>query len=156
MGHQSSNLLNLTMPLITTLNDIPSGPYQWFENIPIITRYWLIFSVGTTFLANLNIIPAYSLLFDLTLIKSKLQLWRLLTPFWYLGPFSYRTVTRIVSLFQFSHNYEMKPCNMGAGGGTADYAFILTFGILLTLILTPIWGGVIFSGNIIFYILYLW
>lgn len=144
------------MPKTTTLNYFPSGPQQWFESLPIITRYWLLFSIGITFLANLNIFPVHNLLFDLKLVKNKLQLWRLLTSFWYLGPFNYRTVARIVSFCQFSRNYEMAPCNMGAGGGTADYAFVLLFGVLVILILTPLWGGVVFSGNIVFYILYLW
>lgn len=139
-----------------TLDNLTNGPQQWYESIPLLTKYWATVSLATTFLGNMNTIPLSLLLFNYSCIKNHFEVWRFITPFLYLGGFSYRTAARLLALYQFSRNYENYPYNIGAGGGTADYAFVLLLGVVLTLLLTPIWGGYVFSGNLIYYVVYIW
>jgi Derlin-2/3 len=63
-------------------------------------------------------------------------------------------------LVQFSKQYEAGgPFNTGAGGGTADYAFCMLFGMLSMLMTFPILPfnlPPIFCRNMIYYVLYVW
>jgi Derlin-2/3 len=65
-------------------------------------------------------------------------------------------------LVQFSHQYEAGgPFNTGAGGGTADYLFMLMFGCVMLLITYPIVSMIVplpplFARNLIYYVLYVW
>jgi Derlin-2/3 len=66
-------------------------------------------------------------------------------------------------LVQFSKQYEVGgPYNTGAGGGTADYAFMLLFGMLFMCVTyIPIVLMVpslppLFSQSLIYYVLYVW
>ena len=63
-------------------------------------------------------------------------------------------------LVQFSKQYEAGgPFNTGAGGGTADYAFMMLFGMismLATFPIVPVMLPPIFCRNMIYYVLYIW
>ena len=54
------------------------------------------------------------------------------------------------------------PFNTGAGGGTADYAFCLLFGVMGMLVTYPLLLGFglalspVFCINLIYYVLYIW
>jgi Derlin-2/3 len=65
-------------------------------------------------------------------------------------------------LVQFSKQYESGgPFNTGAGGGTADYLFMLMFGAVMMLFTYPVVSMVLpvpplFTRNLIYYVLYVW
>lgn len=87
---------------------------QWFKSLPIITRYWFGATMVVTLSVNFNIISAYQILFSWAAIKSKFELWRLLTPFCYVGPFDFSTLIGAYMLVQFSKQYESGgPFNTG-------------------------------------------
>ena len=54
-------------------------------------------------------------------IWTNFAIWRLLTPFLFVGEFDLITATSREMLQSFSQRYETDPYNTGAGGGTADY-----------------------------------
>lgn len=95
-------------------------------------------------------------------LKSGLELWRLLTPFCYVGPFDFNTLISTYTLVQFSKNYETGgPFNTGAGGGTADYAFCWLVGAALVLCSYPFLVTIVslppvFCKSMIYYVLYTW
>lgn len=138
------------------------SPQQWFQTLPIVTRYWFGATVLLTLAANFQIISPSQLFFSWKAIQSKFELWRLLSCFCYAGPFEFSTLISIYMLVQFSRQYESGgPFNTGAGGGTADYAFCLLFGTLATLVTYPLVVMILkvfplFTRNIIFYVLYVW
>jgi Derlin-2/3 len=107
-------------------------------------------------------ISAYQIVWSWPSIKTKFELWRILTPFCYAGPFDFSTLIGLYMLVQFSKQYESGgPFNTGAGGGTADYAFCLLFGAVLMLLTYPLVIGYfsmppIFCRNLIYYVLYIW
>ena len=142
-------------------NDL-DGPQQWFQSLPIVTRYWLAGSVVTTCAANFGALKVYSLVWHWTFVYEKFEVWRMLSSFLFVGNFSFPTLLALMLLVQFSKQYEAGgPYNTGAGGGTADYIFMLGLGmvgILLTypflLVYFPMYP--IFSRNLVFYVLYVW
>jgi Derlin-2/3 len=95
-------------------------------------------------------------------VKSKFELWRVLTPFCYAGPFDVSTMIGVYMLVQFSRQYETGgPFNTGAGGGTADYVFMMILGIIGTLVSYPLLLGFfslppLFNKNMVYYVLYTW
>lgn len=64
----------------------PRGPDAWFQSLPVVTKYWFGSSLVCTLAVNFNIISPYLIVFAWENVKSKLELWRLLSCFLYVGP----------------------------------------------------------------------
>jgi len=138
--------------------DEPGRTPSWIESLPIITKHWLIATVTITVLGNIGVLPVGKLIYDFTLIKEQFQLWRLLTPFLFVGGFSFPTAISLLLLYQYSSQYEKSSVyNTGAGGGTADYATMLLLGIVGVLLSIPfVEMNPFYSKNLIYYVLYVW
>lgn len=138
--------------------DDTGGPQQWYDSLPIITKNWITVAIGTTVLTNFQIIPIMKLYWNFTDVKEGFEVWRLFTPFLYLGPFKFDTVIAMFMLYQYSKQYEGGVMfNTGGGGGTADYAYMLLLGMLVLLVSGALLGlGVFFGQALIYYVLYIW
>lgn len=140
----------------------PQGPDEWFKALPIVTRYWFGATLLVTLSVNFQIISPYKILFDWGSMKDNLELWRLLTPFCYAGTFDFSTLIGCYMLVSFSKQYEKGgPFNTGAGGGTADYAFCMLFGMGMMVITYPFLRDMVgippvFCRNLTYYVLYIW
>ena len=143
------------------MNDTP-GISDWFNSLPLITRYWFGAAGGLTLAGNFGIVSPYMLIYDFASVKGSFHVWRLLTSFLYVGSFSINTLMGLYMLYQFSKQYEGGgPYNTGAGGGTADYLFCLLFGMFGCVAAFHLLGGFIpiaplFTRNLTFYVLYVW
>jgi Derlin-2/3 len=96
-------------------------------------------------------------------VKDKFEIWRLLTCFCYAGKFEFPTLIALYLLMNFSQNYEKGgPFNTGAGGGSADYLFMLLFGAITMIVTQPLLNliipisGKLMCRNMIYYVLYIW
>lgn len=138
----------------------PQTPQDWFKSLPLVTQYWFGATLLVTLSVNFQIISPYRIVFDWVALKGNLELWRLLTPFCYAGPFDFGTLIGCYMLVTFSKQYEKTgPFNTGAGGGTADYIFCMMIGTIGILISYPFLALLIppvFSRNLTYYVLYLW
>jgi Derlin-2/3 len=143
------------------LHDV-SGPESWYSSLPFVTKNWLTAVTVTTVSANLGVLPLMKMVYDFESIFSKFEIWRIVTPFLWMGPFNkqqgFQTVIGFFLLYQYSKNYESgSGFNTGGGGGTADYIFMLMFGmagILLVNLVFPV--GFFFAKTLIYYVLYIW
>jgi len=142
--------------------DDGGGPQEWFRSLPVVTRYWLAAAGGTTIGANFGIVQPMKLIYNFDLLKSNFEIWRVVTPFLYVGKFDFNTLIGLFMLYQFSKQYEAGgPYNTGAGGGTADYAFALLFAICATVLSFHLFGSFLplsplFARNLVFFVLYIW
>eukprot|EP00543_Licmophora_paradoxa_P003003 CAMPEP_0202453732 /NCGR_PEP_ID=MMETSP1360-20130828/11638_1 /ASSEMBLY_ACC=CAM_ASM_000848 /TAXON_ID=515479 /ORGANISM="Licmophora paradoxa, Strain CCMP2313" /LENGTH=264 /DNA_ID=CAMNT_0049072901 /DNA_START=359 /DNA_END=1153 /DNA_ORIENTATION=+ len=99
---------------------------------------------------------------DWDMVTQRFEIWRFLTCFCYAGPFKFDTLISIYLLVSFSDRYERGGgFNTGAGGGTADYAFMMLFGAFSCIATKPLMKlfipvGSIYSNNMIFMVLYVW
>eukprot|EP01083_Nonionella_stella_P074564 202320_1 len=134
------------------------GPQEWYDSLPIITKNWSTLAVGTTILTNFDIIPIRKLFWSYADLSENFEIWRIFTPFLWLGPFKFDTVITIFMLYQYSKNYEAGVVfNTGGGGGTADYAYMLLLGAMAILATGVLFGlGVFFGGTLVYYVLYVW
>ena len=139
-----------------------TGPLQWFQSLPVVTQYWFGAAVVLTLAGNIEVVPPTQLLYAWTNIKEKFELWRILTSFCYVGPFSFNTVITLYMLVSMSKQYEVGgPFNTGGGGGTADYIFALMFAALVTLVTYPLvmmmaFSPPIFTRNLVYFVMYTW
>lgn len=148
--------------MVARVNDA-QGPADWFQALPAVTRYWFGLSLIITVAGNMGIVSPRNFIFSFEAIKSDFEVWRLLTCFCYAGRFEFPTLITLYMLFTFSQQYEKGgPFNTGAGGGTADYAFAMLFGMVMmiltyypvSLYLVPLFP--LFTKNLIYFVLYIW
>lgn len=132
----------------------------WYNSLPIVTKYWFTGAVGITCAGNFGLISVMNFIYNFDRLKSNFEVWRLITPFCYLGGWSFPTLISLMLLVQYSKTYESGSIyNTGGGGGTADYVFCLVFGAVLMILTYPILAGAIapiFTRNLTFYVLYIW
>jgi len=147
--------------MVRNINDLDSTQQEpsIIESLPILTRYWFGATAGITILANLEVLfTAENLYYSWPLIREKYEIYRLLAPFLYAGGFSFNLLITLLCLYQHSKAYESRSVyNTGAGGGTADYAFMLMFGMAMTFIsklLLPI--PPFFCRNLVYFVLYVY
>jgi len=138
------------------------GPKEWFEALPILTKYWFGATAVCTLAGNLGMFHPGKLLWNWEAIIHGFELWRIVTCFCYAGAFYFRTLMLIVTQVMFSQRFESAgPFNTGAGGGTADYAFMLLFGALFMLLTKPLanmyWPiGSYYQENLTMFVVYVW
>jgi Derlin-2/3 len=63
--------------------------------LPIITQYWFGGTVAMTLLGNFGVINPMYMIWSWHGVKSKFELWRVLTSFCYAGPFAFDTLITI-------------------------------------------------------------
>mmetsp|Transcript_34087 Transcript_34087/g.78615 ORF Transcript_34087/g.78615 Transcript_34087/m.78615 type:complete len:323 (-) Transcript_34087:537-1505(-) len=150
------------MPDINRI-DNGGGPQEWFQALPIITRYWFGTTLLLTLAGNLGVVSPMNFAFAWSNIMEKFEIWRFATCFCYAGPFEIGTLITLYLQVSFSSQYETGgPFNTGAGGGTADYVFMLMLGAVAAILFKPlftmfgIYTGHIFCRNMIFYVFYVW
>lgn len=136
------------------------GPEEWFRSLPPVTKFWFGSTMALTLAVNFGMVSPYKVPWIWESFKSNFEIWRVITPFCYLGDFSFATLFGLYMLVNFSKQYEAGgPYNTGGGGGTADYAFCFLLGCLGCLVTYPLLAGVIqplFARNMTWYVLYIW
>ena len=62
------------------------GPEAWFRDLPVVTKYWFGASMFCTLAVNFGVVSPTLIPFVWDNVSSKLELWRLLSCFLYVGP----------------------------------------------------------------------
>lgn len=145
---------------VGTLENTNNGPEAWFNSLPIVTRIWFASAVAVTLACNFGMVSVQKVIFLWEPLKDNFEIWRLLTPFLYVGPFGLPFLIDFYFLVEYSKRYESSSgYNTGAGGGTADYIFALMFASVSMLVSYFFLAGFImpvFSTNLTFFVLYIW
>lgn len=144
------------MPQARTMDDV-HGPEAWFHSLPMITRMWFGAALACTVAGNVGVVNPMSFVINWPGLRYKFEIWRLVTPFLYVGPFSIDTLFTLYMLVQYSQRYELGAYNTGAGGGSADAAFLLMFAGTIIHALCYLWlGPMLLVRTMIFVLLYCW
>jgi hypothetical protein len=96
-----------------------------YMQIPPVTRTWLTGVVAVTVGARFGLVPLGALLFSLPLILQRLQVWRLLTCFFFLGPLDF---SWLVNLYMMCVQLwrQWKKWRRKAGVAAAPFSSTLT------------------------------
>jgi len=108
-----------------------------------------------TILSMAGVVNPYTLILDWNMVFYKFQVWRLVTNFIFLGSFDISFLIRMLMIVRYGVILEKTTFE----GRTADFAFMLVFGILVLLAgsaVMPFMRMPVFSSTLVFMIVYMW
>lgn len=129
---------------------------SWFQSVPLITKVFLVGTLVTGAGLSFKFLDGSSLVLIWPLITDRFQIWRLITPFFFAGPFSFNFALHTLVLYENCKRYETNPFNTGAGGNTADFLWMLCITMSVLLLLSYIFGLYVLSEPILYVIMYVW
>lgn len=132
------------------------SPEQWFNELPPVTKVYLISTFMTTVLLTLGFLDPANLGLDFWMIWNKFQIWRFVTSFICLGGFGMGFLFALVLLVRYSTAYEQNPFRSGGTSETADYVFMLMFGISMMSVISYFLVMPFMARPLIFMIVYVW
>ena len=142
-------------PGIGRVGDADS-PQEWFQSLPILTKIILSSAVILAAAVNFNLVSAYDLAFNWSLIYGKFQIWRLFSCFLFVGTFSFNFLMHVYMLYQNCYRYEINPFNTGAGGTSSDFLWMLLFGICVLSFIATIFSLPFLGEPFLYLIMYVW
>lgn len=134
-----------------------SSPQGWYKNLPPITRSILTITFFSTLLITFGMLNPWYILFDWEYIFRKAQIWRFLTSFFFVGPFSIGWIMSQWMFTSFSSKLE-RSGSVGSSSGSYLY-FILILMTGINIIGTAFdypTGRKIGGSSLIFGIIYYW
>ena len=72
-----------------------NDPSQWFKSLPIVTQTWFGATMALTLSANFGVVDMKYMFWSWSMIRDRLELWRVVTSFCYAGPFDFNTLITI-------------------------------------------------------------
>ena len=97
---------------------------EWIYSVPPITRTYVTGAVVATTLCSLDVISPFSLYFNLNLAVFQLQLWRLVTNFFFFGALGVDFLFHMFFLARYCRLLEEGSFR----GRSCDFALMLGFG----------------------------
>lgn len=132
------------------------GPEEWFYSLGTITRTLFSTILLVTTMVSFQLLDPHLLLLDWRLVSSKFEIWRLFSNFVFFGPFSFPFVMSLFMFAQYGSRYEADPYDTGAGGNSADFAWMLVIGCGLLSVAGFTFGIPFMAPGMLYYILYVW
>lgn len=131
-------------------------PASWLNSLPIVTKTFLVLTLLLSGSVSLGFLTPVHLAFYLPFLTTKFEVWRLITPYFFAGKFSFAFLMHMMALYENCMRYERNPFNTGGGGTSADFIWMLCIGGLIFPIIGAIAGEAFFSESILFMIMYVW
>jgi Derlin-2/3 len=97
---------------------------EWFFAVPPITRSYVTGAIVVTASCSLDLVSPFSLYFNLRLVMVKLQVWRLVTNFFFFGALGIDFLFHMFFLARYCRLLEEGSFR----GRTVDFAVMLVFG----------------------------
>ncbi|KAJ4302637.1 hypothetical protein N0V90_001526 [Kalmusia sp. IMI 367209] len=79
---------------------------QWFYEMPVCTRWWMTAALSASVLVQCHILSPFQLFYSFRTVFVRSQYWRLITTFFYFGPFSLDLLYHIFFLQRYSRLLE--------------------------------------------------
>ncbi|KAI8056489.1 Derlin, partial [Thamnidium elegans] len=124
---------------------------EWYQSIPPITKALFTLSIVTTAASGLGLIQPSSLILYWPAVRSKLQLWRLVSCFFF-NKFGLGFAFNLYFLYRNSLQLETEIFQ----GQPADYIFFHLFSSGLQLAAASVFDMFVLSDGLLLSIAYLW
>lgn len=125
---------------------------EWYKSLPIVTRTYVTMSFLTTAGCALEIITPFNVYFNAKLVFEKLELWRLVTNFFFFGNLGLDFVFHMFFLIKYSKSLEEGSFR----GRSADFLWMLLFGGALLTALAPFVNIQFLGSSLTFMMVYVW
>lgn len=132
-----------------SMND---GIQEWWSGVPLATRYLFSSAGAITLAANLGAIGVMKLTWAPAMIYQSFEIWRLITPFLFMGGWGISMVVNFVFLLRYSQQLEQGRF----AGRLADYVFMLAFGAIFMLIIATFLGIPFLATCLVMFLIYVW
>ncbi|KAL4801677.1 Der1-like family-domain-containing protein [Aspergillus unguis] len=107
-------------------------PLEWFQEMPLVTRYWTVTTMATSVLVHCDILNPLQLFYSFRAVYVKSQYWRLITTFLYFGPLNLDLLFHVFFLQRYSRLLEES-----SGRSPAHFAWLLLYATVSLLIISP-------------------
>jgi len=128
-----------------------STPQDFFNSIPLVTRYHLAGGLSATLLFALGMTSPMNWVLNYQLVWSRFQVWRLLTNHLIMGK-GFSLLIRLLHLFKYGGELERGTFQENS----VEYSFFLFFGIMIETICGYMMGLSVLSFATIHMIMYVW
>ncbi|XP_076921833.1 derlin-1-like [Bidens hawaiensis] len=127
---------------------------RWYNSLPPISKAYGTLCLVTTAAVSLQLLPIYYIALIHKEVFYHFQVWRLLTNFVFLGPFSMNFGIRLLMLARYGVQLENGPFNRR----TADFLWMMIFGSLTLMVLSalPFVESYFMGVSLVFMLLYMW
>ncbi|TYK16915.1 derlin-1.1-like isoform X1 [Cucumis melo var. makuwa] len=127
---------------------------RYYHSLPPVSKLYGVSCLMTTAAYYLQLYHLESIALDYSLVIKKFQLWRLITNFFFLGPFSFPFAFRLIIIAKYGVSLERGPFDKR----TADYVWMLLFGALSLLVMAvvPYFWTPFMGRSLVFMIVYIW
>ncbi|XP_043497362.1 derlin-1 [Polistes fuscatus] len=127
---------------------------DWFNSLPIFTRYWLMFTVSLSLIGRFGLVQASTLVLSYDRFINNFEIWRPFTSVFFY-PMSPAGFHFLLNLY-FLYNYSLRLERVEYDGRPADYFFMLLFNWLCCVILGFISGFPLLMDPMVLSVLYVW
>eukprot|EP00252_Welwitschia_mirabilis_P027897 TRINITY_DN9782_c0_g1_i1.p1 TRINITY_DN9782_c0_g1~~TRINITY_DN9782_c0_g1_i1.p1 ORF type:complete len:244 (+),score=27.33 TRINITY_DN9782_c0_g1_i1:238-969(+) len=131
-----------------------SSPAEWYNSLPPVSKAYGTLCLLTTAGYHLGLVDPSLIYVDYDLVFKKFQVWRLITDFFFLGPFSFNFAIRLLMIARYGVQLERGPFDRR----TADFLWMMMFGALSLLVLSyiPFLRSVFLGRSLVFMLPYIW
>ncbi|KAG2692218.1 hypothetical protein I3760_08G042200 [Carya illinoinensis] len=119
--------------------------FRYYRSLPLVCKTYGVACLMTTSAFYLGLFEYYSISLDYGLVLKHFQVWRLITNFFFLGPFLFPFAFLLIIIGPFDKR-------------TADFVWMLIFGALSLLVMAavPFLSSPFFGGSLVFMMVYVW
>ncbi|XP_052879382.1 derlin-1.1-like [Gossypium arboreum] len=131
-----------------------STPAQYYQSLPPVSKFYGVACLMTTSAFYLALYDPWNIALSYQEVFKRFQVWRLITNFFFLGPFSPFFAIRLIMIARYGVLLERVPFDKR----TADYVWMLMFGALSLLVMAaiPFLWTPFMAGSLVFMIVYVW
>ncbi|XP_050223740.1 derlin-1.1-like [Mercurialis annua] len=131
-----------------------STPAEYYNSLPPVSKTYGVACLMTTAAYYLGLYDAWIIALSYEDVIKRFQIWRLITNFFFLGPFSFPFAFRLIIIAKYGVSLERGTFDKR----TADFVWMFFFGALSLLVMAAIpmlWSP--FMGiSLVFMIVYVW
>ncbi|ETW81728.1 hypothetical protein HETIRDRAFT_65032 [Heterobasidion irregulare TC 32-1] len=131
---------------------MPVGIEAWVNQIPPVTRAWLVLSVLTSLAVQSQLVTPLQLYFSFKASFTNMQLWRVFTNFFYFGTISLDFVFHMFFFMRYSRMLE----ESSFANRKADYFWLLLVSSVMLLTLSPLFNLPFLSSPLAYVPIYMW
>ncbi|CAI9100474.1 OLC1v1037586C2 [Oldenlandia corymbosa var. corymbosa] len=131
-----------------------SSPAEYYASLPPVTKLFGTVCFACTVICQLGILSPYHFAYFPQLVFYHFEIYRLITPLFFLGKFSINFGIRLLMIARYGVQLESGPFN----GRTADFLWMMIFGAfsLLVLAAIPPLQSPFLGISLVFMLVYVW
>lgn len=132
-----------------------ASPADWYNSLPPVCKAWGTAAFATTCAVQLRLLSPKLLYLDFGLVAKKFEIWRLVSTFVFIAPFSLKFLFSLVMLARYGVSLESNTFQ----ARTADFVYLILLAMgamLVAAFLMPFMHLYFLSGSLVFMLVYLW